>query len=477
MEPGLLVAYVALLALAVFPIYIGSWDSIADLIKSAKKVAKSEKPSAPKESLSSSDAYAFPLIGSCVLFSLYIIFKIFEKEYVNYLLSAYFSIVGVAALAKFLSDRTNFIATWLKLDEFSLNATKGKEEIFALTFTYVSFVMLFVAIVMSIFYVITKNWILSNCFGFAFATNGISLMQMDSFKTGMILLSGLFVYDIFWVFGTEVMVSVAKNFDAPIKMLWPKSFDYLNASPKQMTMLGLGDIVIPGIYVSLCLRYDFQRYLSSLPKKQKPTFEGFLAAPKTFFTVNLMAYIAGLVVTVVVMHTFKAAQPALLYLSPACIISSFLTATATGEVSSFFGFSTETQDDELEIMYGKKPTAKGNAAGASTKASSKDSESTDKVDAETASKRKAKKDQSVEPSQSAAEDSDVATSSATASPKSSVASRKKKSKKSSGLSSQSSQLSDAESEGNKSLPAADDDTDDMVLVVNKKKIRRQMKKQ
>lgn len=33
--------------------------------------------------------------------------------------------------------------------------------------------------------------------------------------------AGLFVYDIFWVFFTPVMVSVAKSFDAPIKVGTP----------------------------------------------------------------------------------------------------------------------------------------------------------------------------------------------------------------------------------------------------------------
>ena len=33
------------------------------------------------------------------------------------------------------------------------------------------------------------------------------------------LQAGLFIYDIFWVFCTPVMVSVAKSFDAPIKVL------------------------------------------------------------------------------------------------------------------------------------------------------------------------------------------------------------------------------------------------------------------
>ncbi|MGS7457275.1 hypothetical protein [Mycobacterium tuberculosis] len=33
--------------------------------------------------------------------------------------------------------------------------------------------------------------------------------------------AGLFFYDIFWVFFTPVMVSVAKSFDAPIKVSVP----------------------------------------------------------------------------------------------------------------------------------------------------------------------------------------------------------------------------------------------------------------
>ena len=37
----------------------------------------------------------------------------------------------------------------------------------------------------------------------------------------MHLQAGLFVYDVFWVFFTPVMVSVAKSFDAPIKVRNP----------------------------------------------------------------------------------------------------------------------------------------------------------------------------------------------------------------------------------------------------------------
>ncbi|WVY98357.1 hypothetical protein V8G54_030508 [Vigna mungo] len=45
--------------------------------------------------------------------------------------------------------------------------------------------------------------------------------SLRSFKTGAILLDGLFVYDILWVFFTLIMVGVAKPFDAPIKLWFP----------------------------------------------------------------------------------------------------------------------------------------------------------------------------------------------------------------------------------------------------------------
>lgn len=62
-----------------------------------------------------------------------------------------------------------------------------------------------------------QHWIANNLFGLAFAINGIEFLSLNSVTTGCTLLGGLFVYDIFWVFGTNVMVTVAKSFEAPIK--------------------------------------------------------------------------------------------------------------------------------------------------------------------------------------------------------------------------------------------------------------------
>ena len=57
----------------------------------------------------------FPIMGSCVLFGLYVLFKYFNKDYINYLLTAYFSLLGVTALTKTGEDILHALmpSSWL----------------------------------------------------------------------------------------------------------------------------------------------------------------------------------------------------------------------------------------------------------------------------------------------------------------------------------------------------------------------------
>ena len=55
------------------------------------------------------------------------------------------------------------------------------------------------------------------------------------------------------------MLTVAKSIDAPIKILFPTDW---SADPAKFSLLGLGDIVIPGIFMAMCLRYDILRSLN-----------------------------------------------------------------------------------------------------------------------------------------------------------------------------------------------------------------------
>jgi minor histocompatibility antigen H13 len=70
-------------------------------------------------------------------------------------------------------------------------------------------------------YYVTKYWILNNIFGILFSIVAIRSMNLGSFYVGFLLLWLLFFYDIFWVYGTDVMVTVAKSLDIPIKLLFP----------------------------------------------------------------------------------------------------------------------------------------------------------------------------------------------------------------------------------------------------------------
>jgi minor histocompatibility antigen H13 len=98
------------------------------------------------------------------------------------------------------------------------------------------------------------------------------------------------------------MVKVATNLDLPIKILWPKSLSFNTEGG--FTMLGLGDIVIPGTFIALALRYDHHRHVASLKDKSLASTR----YSKPYFYAAMFAYVSGLVTTMTVMHVFRAAQ-------------------------------------------------------------------------------------------------------------------------------------------------------------------------
>ena len=90
-----------------------------------------------------------------------------------------------------------------------------------------------------------NKFLISNFIAWALGMVSLGAISLGSFQTGAILLAGLFCYDVFWVFGTDVMMTVATKVEAPVKFLYtappsdtPKDYPF--------SVLGLGDVVIPG---------------------------------------------------------------------------------------------------------------------------------------------------------------------------------------------------------------------------------------
>ncbi|XP_052181751.1 signal peptide peptidase-like isoform X2 [Diospyros lotus] len=387
---------------------------------------RSVKPTPPSETMSNEHAMRFPLVGSAMLLSLFLLFKFLSKDLVNAVLTCYFFVLGIVALSatllpairRFLPKhwnedsivwrfpylrsysihssasglpldpvmmgaaverggksigrlalgcRENIVSValrcWLKPENSSLRpsckASSFNSSCFILVpsailladthncflpcsleppgqaleveFTRSQIVAAIPGTFFCAWYASRKHWLANNILGLSFCIQGIEMLSLGSFKTGAILLAGLFVYDIFWVFFTPVMVSVAKSFDAPIKLLFPTA-----DAARPYSMLGLGDIVIPGIFVALALRFDVSRGKAS-----------------QYFKSAFLGYTVGLVLTIIVMNWFQAAQPALLYIVPAVI--GFLAAHCmwNGDVKQLLEFdesrtsggSSQEEDD------------------------------------------------------------------------------------------------------------------------------------
>ena len=112
------------------------------------------------------------------------------------------------------------------------------------------------------------------------------------------------------------------------------------------------DIVIPGFFLALLLRFDAHN--ANLPYFPTDCHASF---PKPYFHSALVAYVAGLATTLFVMIQFNAAQPALLYLVPACLGSSLLCALVRGELKELFAYSEEEEEEEEVQADTKKDAA------------------------------------------------------------------------------------------------------------------------
>ena len=330
------------------------------------------------ETMQQKDAWLFPVIGSGVLFGLYLLFKFFNDKYLNVLLHIYFTLLGSFSIGQLIEEKIN------KKEPFS---TYEKQDLFTIPkipyfnpegtkITKLNIVTFAFGLVIGLIYFIKKNWILNNLLGMAFSIFGIENLMLGEYKVGLILLSLLFFYDIFWVFYTPVMVSVAKNIEGPVKLMFPKLQDAIDKikkekpdeyagkayDPREFNMIGLGDIVIPGVYVALMLRFDI--YLFKRAKKDISTF-GFSLKNMKYFLVTFTFYNLGIIITLCSMYFFNHAQPALLYLVPCTLLSSTLTAFACKENDLLWKFNEEKldkeeDDDDDEVITKKEETKKEN---------------------------------------------------------------------------------------------------------------------
>ena len=412
------------------------------------------------EGLTPRDAIIFPVTAGIVLAGLYWLIKTYGASVINTVLGVYFSLVGTFSVAKLINDSWTTIESFISPTYYRdngkvfkiLNSERKAVQVYpapdngnatirtspfagpfgrlplpdplrnlmwaARDITKQKFVVkgylrdlidfravltrhnilstvLGVVAVAYTFY--DKPWWLTNLQGFAVSYGALQLMSPTTFATGTLILSGLFFYDIWAVFFTPLMVTVAKNLDVPIKLVFPRPEEPGAAAGeppvRSYSMLGLGDIVLPGLMIALALRFDlYMHYLRQKKVREVATSEGddysktteaidkapyiiasghwgdkFWAAgrtstaassilpayltstfPKTYFYATMTGYVIGMIATLVFMSVFQHAQPALLYLVPGVLASLWGTGLIRVELRQMWDFTETLTGEEAE---------------------------------------------------------------------------------------------------------------------------------
>jgi Signal peptide peptidase len=202
----------------------------------------------------------------------------------------------------------------------------------------------------------TFFWITQDVMGACMCIMFLSIIKLNSIRVASILLVVAFAYDIFFVFvtpiifkGESVMITVATSGgppkadpswcekypdDAncqggdPLPMLFtvPRIGDYQGGA----SLLGLGDIVLPGLLLSFAARLDAAKQLlgvisggngstTAYTCQEDKCWGAFRFCNGGYFAPLVVAYAVGLFMANSAVYLMNMGQPALLYLVPCCL--------------------------------------------------------------------------------------------------------------------------------------------------------------
>jgi len=324
-----------LLVLATVTVFLGSKHGLWIFTEPA------ETREAGPPVLQSEDAYWFPVLGSGMLLGLFLVLKYLGTYWIKTLITCWIVMICTVGIGK---NTDAVVAVYKKARAKPLFRIPYFDE----EVTLLEIAGSGVGACMAACYIYSQNWIVNNVFGLSFCLLGIRMIGISSIKVGVIMFIGLFFYDVFWVFGSKsvfgsnVMVSVATGVEAPIKLLFPR--DLSGCGTLRNSMLGLGDIVVPGIFIAFLAKWDAVK----MGEKASTSF--------VYLNTVMVAYFLSLVTTVSIMLFFNAAQPALLYIVPYVLIATFGVAASRGELKELWKF--EIPDESAEAEEAKKDEKK-----------------------------------------------------------------------------------------------------------------------
>merc|ERR1719166_747937 len=338
--------------ISILLIVYGSFRSLSmeDGTKGGEEGEEKEKKESNVTTLDSVQAMCLPL-GASV--SLLIMFFFFDS--MQLLFAVCTAVIATVALAFLLLPMCQYLVRPC--------ASKGKISLgLCGRFTLAELLSVAISICVVCVWVLTGHWALMDFMGMGLCVAFIAFVRLPSLKVSTLLLSGLLLYDVFWVFFSQyvfnanVMVKVAtRPADNPVgamarklhlgghmarnaprlslpgKLVFPSTHN-----TGHFSMLGLGDIVMPGLLLCFVMRYDAYKRAQAhrMAAAGIPVPNNWTKI--SYFHCSLMGYFLGLLTATISSEVFKAAQPALLYLVPFTLLPLFAMAYLKGDLKSMW---------------------------------------------------------------------------------------------------------------------------------------------
>ncbi|XP_010023580.2 signal peptide peptidase-like 3 [Eucalyptus grandis] len=209
--------------------------------------------------------------------------------------------------------------------------------------SWISVIVLLLCMAFAIFWAVNQEaswaWIGQDILGICMMITVLQIARLPNIKVASVLLCCAFLYDIFWVFLSpllfkeSVMVVVARGDNSggasiPMLLRVPRVFDPWGG----YDMIGFGDILFPGLLVSLLCRFD------------KDNKRGLLNG---YFLWSTVGYGVGLCLTYLGLYLMNGhGQPALLYLVPCTLGLSIVLALTRRELKHLLNYGNEPSSSD-----------------------------------------------------------------------------------------------------------------------------------
>ncbi len=264
------------------------------------------------------DCWRYPLYATLTLLGVYLLILAFGKDIANKVLTIYLCFIGTFA-----------VKDWLI---FVFSKEKSQCGYFRAPTSHI--VLFVLSALLCIFNAVVQDWVSNNVISLCFALYAIKYVHCRRFAPTTLMLVLYVLYDVFFVFFSGAMAEVANTVTGPVKLLLPPL-----GSRGRLAFIGLGDIMIPGVLIALCLRFDFSR---STAKTKGSNY------PRPYFKAAMWGYVAGFLMTIVANFVLRRSLPALLWLVPGTVAGVGLAAIRRGELGVLLQFDGADAEDKAQ---------------------------------------------------------------------------------------------------------------------------------